>query len=81
MEAQAVPIRATVWLVDRGVFVSLDDDEIAERLSETERAHLNILREFVRDFKWTIEVEINDQWYRITWGSPEAPDNAEQSPR
>jgi hypothetical protein len=82
MEAlAAVPSHATVWILDEGVWVTLDDDEIAERLSQPDRGRLNLLRDLVRDFRtWEVQVTIDDQVFKLTWGS-DGPDDVEQSPR
>lgn len=58
MTTQAVPIAPTVWILDRGdVWATLDQGELAERLSEEARNPLHWLLESVRDVKWTIECQ------------------------
>lgn len=40
MEAHAVPIRPTIWIWDQGAWVSLDQEEIEERLTTRDRYFL-----------------------------------------
>ncbi|UCC74548.1 MAG: hypothetical protein JSV86_08355 [Gemmatimonadota bacterium] len=85
MTTQAVPIAPTVWVLDKSeegdVWVTLDREEVEERLSARDRYILvDELGALCRETGWTIEVEIGSDRYRLTWGWETGPDEDSRIP-
>jgi hypothetical protein len=80
MTTQAVPIAPRIWILDRETWVTLDLEEVKERLSGRDCYLLvNELGEIFLETRWTIEVETDGDRYRLTWRR-ETPPGAESSP-
>ena len=83
--ARAVPLWPTIYFLDRGadgdVWISLDTDELKERLTNIDIDRLYRIGDVIRETGWTPEVEINGVRYLVAWGSLEPyPENVDQSP-